>query len=362
MSNSNIFCSEIFYDSSQGYFDSAISAILGSKSEVLLESYIFEIDSIGLEFLKALETASKNGAKVFVSVDRIGSWNSINQLQTWAQINDIKLHIFNSRLLSINKRNHRKLILIDKKILFLGSINISRDHLNWRDYGLQIQVSESQYHYIRKRVFLARSRWLALREVLSLKRMAGGLRKTRFEDKDSRFLFNDSLASRLLLARVLIRSIKMAKQKVWISSPYFLPRSFLLRALVRAAKHGVDVKIIIPAKSDVWFVRLATRSLLRKLNRQNIEIYSYQEKIWHAKSLIVDSQVFVGSHNWNHRSFLHDLEIVYVSQNSKLVHDLELSYQKDLKKCKKLTREDLNNDSVLIKLMSHIFYLFRYWL
>lgn len=355
--------SEIFFNSAQAYFDAAIEAIKGSQSEVLLESYIFQIDSIGKKFLRALEIAHKNGAQVFVSVDRIGSWNSISQLSTWARVNQINLHIYNPRLLSINKRNHRKLILIDKKILFLGSLNISQDHLIWRDYGIQTQVTEAQYHQIRRHVFAARSRWLALRELLSLKRITIGHKQRRLRIVESRrFLFNDSLAARLLLARVLLRSIKQAQSRVWISSPYFLPRAFLLRALVKAAKRGVDVKIIIPTKTDIWFVKLATRSLLRKLNRRNIEIYTYGEKIWHAKSLIVDSELFLGSHNWNHRSFLHDLEILYVSQKSKLVHELELAYQNDLSKCQKLTWDDLNNESILLKLISHIIYLFRYWL
>jgi cardiolipin synthase len=351
-----------FFDESKSYFDEALQSIRLAKTEILLESYIFDLDSVGLAFLEALEIARQNGVKVFVSVDRIGSWNTITPLVKWAKIHQISLHVFNSRLVSINKRNHRKLLVVDKSIVFLGSLNISAAHLKWRDYGVRSPLTDTEYHLIRRRFFAARSQWLALRELLSLKKLATSLKGRKLKTPASRFLFNDSIASRLFLARLLIRSIKKSQKRVWISSPYFLPRSFMLRSLIRASKRGVDVRIIIPAKSDIWLVKLATRSLLRKLNRQNIKIYSYQEKIWHAKSLLTDTHLFLGSHNWNHRSFLHDLEIILSTTHISIIQELEASYKKDLLKCQIISVEDLQKDPPLIKILGHIIYLFRYWL
>jgi cardiolipin synthase len=161
---------------------------------------------------------------------------------------------------------------------------------------------------------------------------------------------------------MLVRSIKKSQSRVWISSPYFLPRSFLLRALISASKRGVDVRIIIPAKTDVWFIKWATRSLLRKLNRRNIKIYSYQEKIWHAKSLLTDTHLFLGSHNWNHRSFLHDLEVIFNTSHLPTLQEFEACYQRDLLKCEIISIEDLQKDPLIIRILGHIIYLFRYWL
>jgi len=351
-----------FYDQSHDYYQAALTSIRNAKNVVLLESYIFEIDSVGLEFLEALQLANKNGARVYISVDRIGSWNAITPLLSWAKNHNVALHIFNPRLLSINKRNHRKLILVDKHFLFIGSLNISASHLQWRDYGVKIAISELEYQFIHRRFFAARSRWLALREFLSLKKLATRLKWKRFRASPGRFIFNDSIASRLFLARVLIRSIKKAQKRVWIASPYFLPRSFLLRALIKAAKRGADIRIIIQAKTDVWIVKLATRSFLRKLNRRNIKVYAYQDKIWHAKSLLCDSHLFLGSHNWNHRSFLHDLEIILTTAHPSLIQSIASSYQQDLLNCKPISIEDLQKDPPLLKVISHFIYLFRYWL
>lgn len=353
---------EQFFLSSQSYYDAALIAISQARKEVLFESFIFDWDNVGLDFLEALQKAQQNGATIFLSLDRIGSWSSITQITAWAKKHSIQLHIFNSRLIQINKRNHRKLILVDHSLLFLGSLNISRSHLDWRDYGVSCVLSSSEYQKVRRHFFAARSHWLPLRELLSLNRLSSRSKRQRSHDFNSRFLFNDALRSRLFLARLLIRSIKNAQKRIWISSPYFLPRSFLLRSLVKAAKKGLDIRIIIPEKSDVWFVKLATRSLLRKLNRRNIKIYSYQKSVWHAKALLVDSSLFLGSHNWNHRSFLHDLEIILYSKQDDLIHSFEKSYELDLTLSKQLSLEDLQKEPFYSKLLGHLIYLFRYWL
>jgi cardiolipin synthase len=378
----------IFFSGDE-YFQAALSDIKTAKKEVLLESYIFHFDPIGIQFLQALSDAKKRGVHVCLVIDGIGSYNWIEKVITWCEDHDVPLRIFHPlpktidrlvrkkwrtlrRWLRIfqrsNKRNHRKTIVIDSCVAYVGSFNISQVHsehymedLAWRDTGVRIESSSVQSL---RDSFL--EIWKNIRRpwgVGLLVRMVRWKKRVRSKS-NTRGLFrmNTHYRYRMSLLRDLKKRLETAQNEVLITNPYFLPRRSFLRHLRKASKRGVQVKIMLPAVSDVPVVQWATESLYFKLLRDGVHIYEYQGRMLHAKTLLIDNWCTIGSHNLNHRSFLHDLEVEVALSDSDSIVLLKNQWEKDLEKCKKIEKHHLGQFSLVRRLRSQFAYWWRYWL
>ncbi|MCS6839072.1 MAG: phosphatidylserine/phosphatidylglycerophosphate/cardiolipin synthase family protein [Bdellovibrionaceae bacterium] len=363
MNGSNIQeTAKLFFDSNE-YYQSLFEDISKAQNEILLESYIFDLDRIGLNLLYLLEQAKKRGVSVFINIDMIGSWNALTPLKTWANRHKVSLSIYNANIFRLNKRNHRKLIVIDGHICYLGSLNITEKHLAWRDLGVRTIISHEEYELCKKHFLKARRGifyfpWTNPQKILKRFKKR---QKAIADKKQQRFFFNTTLLDRIALVRWISRECRKAQHQICLASPYFLPRSFLLWALVRAARRGVSVTVLIPAQSDVWFTQFAIKYYLSRFIKFNISIYEYLPKIWHAKALIIDNCLLIGSHNWNHRSFLHDLEILYCIQEQRTIQNFHTEWQKDLLVSKPI----LNGPERFPwwqKAIGYLIFLFRYWM
>lgn len=374
---------KIFFDGDQ-FFSACLTAIREAKKEVCLESYIFQMDQIGLSFLEELGQATRRGVKVYLMVDGLGSMPALNPLRNFCRQNHIHFRVyhplpmFDKRLFRriwqifalatrfmrrLNYRNHRKVLLVDQAQSIVGSFNISQVHSRkvvgktaWRDTAILVH-DESSAGVLHEAFFRA---W----------KKASLFRRSRLEQPTAtKFLYklghvrlNDRLRRRFHFARDIRKRVRTARNRVLITNAYFLPRRSFLASLRRAARNGTRVAICLPAKNDVWVVRYASRTLYRKLLRAGVEIFEYQPTMLHAKTMIIDDWAAIGSHNLNHRSFMHDLEVEMAFDNGQVLRELMAQWEADLKLSTPVTLEQLAKDSIWKKIFSRLCFLFRYYL
>jgi cardiolipin synthase len=369
------------------YFQRALEAIEDAQEEVFLESYIYDLDAVGLRFLTALERAQKRGVKVKLLVDGIGSFNWLRAIETHCQRSALPLRVYHPLPIMplrlswrnlrrwlllfrrINQRNHRKVILIDRRKAFLGSLNISQVHTvefmgekAWRDTGVEIEFApDDPDANVLREAF--RSTW---NKSQSLRVRAYPLRflrrLKRLKIPRSRFRLNSRAWWRFILLRDLLVRMNTAQKRILITNAYFLPRRAILTALRRAARRGVYVGLVLPQKTDVWLVREAARSLYYRLMKDGVHIFEYRPSILHAKTLIIDDWATVGSHNMNHRSLMHDLEVETVLEDPRLLEQLISRWDQDVRESKAIGWDEVGHFSRPRRWIMRMIYWFRYWL
>ncbi len=337
---------ERLFTHAETYFSELIARIEAAKFQIDMEVYIFEEGVLGNEIAQALARAATRGVFVRLMTDGVGSNPHFHHLaKTIAQLGvQVRIHrplpwhvehwryaIVRQKgfkkllflLFYINRRNHRKMTIIDHQRIFLGSINISQDHLeskhggkNWRDTAIEVsgldlriahQAFEMNWNFARRRI-----RKLVARNALT-----------------SPFVFNFSHRLRTSHAEALIQHIDQAKQRIWITNAYFVPGRPLMNSLKGAALRGIDVRILLPQRSDVFFMPWVSSFFYRELVRAGVKIYEYTPGMLHAKTILIDDWSTIGSSNMNRRSLMHDLEVDYVLQTQEARNQLERDFITD---------------------------------
>jgi cardiolipin synthase len=335
-----------------------------------MEYYIFQIDALGERFIEALGAAAGRGVRVRVLIDGVGSSVSCTALAERLFEVGVPVQIYNPLpwltgafrwsqgrggwmyksmlfLLNINRRNHRKLCMVDGTSAWVGSFNISTDHLavtaggrGWRDYAMKLRGPEVE----------------SLAGGFDRMWMAQGPRFHR--GFIARYLSNRSQQARRLKNRFVARSVVGAARRVWLVSAYFAPTARLRRALLRACRNGRDVRLLLPEQSDVAMFPGLSSHYYRELLRAGARIFLYQAGVLHAKALLIDDFSIVGSSNWNYRSTLHDLELDVVIRSRDTVAALEQVVVEDCYKSRELRLEHAPSPS----LGSWFWYMLRYWM
>lgn len=357
-----------FISKGDDYYELIAQEIAKAQSEVLIESYIFDFDTIGKKILHALAAAAQRNIDVRLLVDGIGSYTQITEISHFCRIHRIKFRVyralpywnhFNNKvtrfLKSINRRNHRKIVVIDKTKAFVASFNISNVHSEiesgahaWKDLAVFVQGPE-----VSKIWTLANTFWT--RFPFSMLNRAPRVTLLRIRS-------THSMASRRAGRNQVLHRMANAQYNIKILTPYFVPSRRLIQALIRASKRPVEIELILPKRSDFVVVDLAGRHVLRKLLKHKIKVYHYVPSFMHAKGLIIDDWATLGSHNMNHRSLIHDLELDVTLDGSLEVRPLA-DYWSTLKSsATEITREELSNDSWLIRVLCQFAFWFRNWL
>ncbi|MCK6598298.1 MAG: phosphatidylserine/phosphatidylglycerophosphate/cardiolipin synthase family protein [Bdellovibrionaceae bacterium] len=358
-----------------------------AQHSIFIECYIFEYFKESKELLESLANAQKKGLDVRVILDGFGSQNFIAfELEVFQKMsipyrifNPIPLYFLKSNFLEWkrlkqlfslakvlkigNRRNHRKLVLVDSKIAFIGSQNWSIDHIKtekkpipWKDIGIKITEDSLE---ILSRSFL--QIWRVSQEKNTFKLFKGYPRLKNHNPMTENFKLNFSFLQRYRVNKFLIRQIKLAKKEIVIGSAYFLPKKSFLRALKRASKRGVQVKLITSGPTDVKIVKLASYELFEKMLKNSISIYEYQKSHFHSKYFLFDeTSLLIGSFNMNHRSLMHDLEILFEIKNRQDILDFKEYIKDDLGSSSVVSLDSLKNRSWLEKILSKILYRIRY--
>lgn len=341
------------------YFAMLISDIEHARKSIDFEAYTFDLDRLGKKIIGALTRAAKRGVVVRLLVDGAGTpqWNSpavkiLERAGTetrvfnpfpWRFWQWSRSHIrvpsllkLVYLLLKINARNHRKTYIIDKKIAYIGSFNISQKHLaknqegdGWRDTGVRLE------HVDLKDLLLAfEAAWSHLPIQERIRHFFRHIRTNPI------IRLNNTWYRRRILYKNLLRRIKHCKKRIWITNAYFIPDNFLLRRLNEAAHSGVDVRILLPRESDIVFMPWASNAFYKKLLKSGVRIFEYEPSILHAKTLIIDNWMTIGSSNLNHRSLRHDLEVDIHIRLPKSKRLLERQFLVDLRNSKEIFLED----------------------
>lgn len=364
--------SEQVYFSATDWFAELQRDIAVARHSICLQTYIFNIDSIGRPLLEALCDASQRGVDVRVIVDGVGSADAIDFLQKMLHGNHAELHVYHPlpwhwaatrlergdwltrffrRFTLMNNRQHSKLCLIDGHTAWTGSFNVTSVHLekpgptlDWKDCGVRVTGD----------------RCLLLHEFFE------AVWNQDIERLSTYFLYhpvtNFSPALRKKRQRTVLQHIHNAHQRIWITSAYFAPIPSLVRALKKASQRGVDVRVLVPAHSDVKFFPALASTYYADLLRAGVHIHEYETGILHSKHMLFDNTVMIGSSNMNHRSVLHDIELdieLFTPQAQQVV---EQDFVASLQQCREITLKNPRRFYVWLLAFGQIPRLLRYWM
>ena len=285
----------------------------GAKRYINLQYYIFTDDNTGRRIAKILMDKAQEGVKVRVIYDHVGSFRTRNNF--WRRMKKagvechpffkVTLPVFGSR---INWRNHRKLVVIDGTVGYVGGMNIADRYIDggknfksWRDAHLRLTgpaVRSLQYSFAVDWNFMG------------MPLIEGEVPETPENgEAGAQLVTSGPMSSWSNDELIYQRAIASAQKRIFIQTPYFLPTDGLLKALQTAALARVDVRIILPQRSDSRMLDYASFSYIAECLRSGIKIYLYEPGMMHAKTMIIDDEVSaVGSTNFDFRSFEHNFE------------------------------------------------------
>jgi cardiolipin synthase len=301
-----------FYSFSALWYDDVLNDIYNAKKYIYLETFRINNDSVGKQLCDALINSHEKGIKIRVLVDWWGTGISNACVQSMIK-KGIEVRFFKKFIPSIflfsrnHRRDHRKIIVIDDNISYLGSANFTAYSTQWREAILRI---EGKMSGICKKIFI--DNFKIYNKDITHPSIRKAFRRTiRYND----FFFIREVPS-IFSQRIkknYIRLIQRAQKSLIIETPYFLPGYRIYKELIQAIKRGVKVKIIIPKCSDVKVVDYVRESILEKLHQKGASVLYYKYGNLHAKLLSVDGATFsISSANMDHRSFKYMFEIALV--------------------------------------------------
>ncbi len=317
-----------------------VEAIKNARHHIHLEYYIFDEDEIGNTIIELLINKSKEGVKVRLLVDNFGS-PKLSKHKHLFENTSVQFAVFQpvyfGSLANSNYRTHRKILIVDGAVGFVGGINISDKYINsatdnsaklyWRDTSVQIKgdavnilqmlfwvnwKASSNEKYSPSREYFVDNRDIYPKGTV----VSFGLTKP-----------GDEVPSAM---EVIILGILRARKSIRICTPYFIPTDQLLSAMYIAAGAGVKVELMIPYAGDSVFVQQATLSYLRHLAERGIHVYLYEKGFLHAKTITIDECVaYVGTVNLDQRSLFINFEITAVMYDRKACERLDKQFEED---------------------------------
>ncbi|MBR9910252.1 MAG: cardiolipin synthase B [Gammaproteobacteria bacterium] len=336
-----------------------LSAIAGAKKSVRLECYIFADDAVGDRFCKALIERAQAGIAVKVHIDAAGSlfWFS-RRMQAHLRRNGVQLRWFHRwnwrRPWRYNHRNHRKLLIVDDRIAFLGGFNIHQENsrkyygdARWRDThvsfgGSLVDVAEQLFDAF----WRGRLRWHPMQNEMG-----------------SRLLHNHTLTCRHRLRCVYGAAFDKAKTFIYLTTPYFVPDSHTLKQLRQAAERGVDVRLLVPRKSDVRIARWAARHIYASLLDSGVRIFEYLPRMLHAKTVIIDDNwSMVGTANLDYRSLFINYELNLATADRGLAAELKKQFLQELSKSEGIESQEWERRDRVSRGLERIAMMVKRWL
>ena len=325
-------------------FESLKNDLRNASESIYLQYYIFQDDRLGKEIAEILMEKAREGLEVKVIYDHVGSFSSKNKFFTRMKEAGVRLHpffrvTFPQLANRINWRNHRKIVVVDKKIGYIGGMNIADRYLGkqedgtaWRDTHLRLEgdIVESLLY-----AFSIDWNFLESDEILKIEPPSQPEEKN---DTGMQLLTSGPTDQWDNLELTYLRAIAGATKCVYIQTPYFLPTESLMRALIGTSLANVDVRIMLPIKSDSRMLQYASFSYITQCLKAGIKVYLYEPGMLHSKMMIVDdSFVTTGSVNFDFRSFENNFESALLIYDADLNRRMKDIFFDDLERCRKLT-------------------------
>jgi cardiolipin synthase len=384
-------------------FPAMLEAIRNAQRVVFFESYIFRDDETGLQFVQAFEKAQQNGASVFIFLDGWGAREAKGLAQRLRQSGaQVKFyHPITARWGAwkyFSKRNHRKLLVTDFDQGFLGGINIGNEYLSrrpdgsrgFRDTHIRIQgpsvlslaarfmvlwnknATQRQkilfHHWLDRGGYRAKRRGLGRSALDLLASLQKPLLPRQGEDSlpgyaKIQILGNNNILKNFLIRNAYRRLMGRAQKTIYLTNPYFIPDHFMRRAMYKAVRRGVSVKILLPQKNDLAVIGYAMRNLYSRFLKHGVEIFEWSGGFVHAKTMVVDGQLsIVGSFNLDRLSLLNNLEIAALIQCRRFGRELESLFWRDLSQSKSIDPKKWRKRPLGQKILQRMAYALRWWL
>lgn len=320
-------------------FPEVKASLLAARHHIHMEYYIIEDDEIGNEVKDILIEKSLQGVAVRVIYDDFGSSEIRGKMATELRkagveifpFYEIRLPVFASR---INYRDHRKIIVIDGQVGFLGGINISDRYVNdassklfWRDTHLKLEgmaAHSLQFHFLSNWNFCSGDS-LGVTEEFFPPPPPGA------REELAQVVCSGPDYARASIMLTFFTAITGARESVYITTPYFIPNESIINALKKAALSGKDVRLLVPHTSDSAFVNAASRFYYNDLLETGVRIFRYKKGFVHAKTMVIDSAMsIVGTANMDFRSFDLNFEVNAVVYGFETNHTLREAFLQDL--------------------------------
>ncbi|MFZ5364923.1 MAG: phospholipase D-like domain-containing protein [Patescibacteria group bacterium] len=313
-----------FFSISKDAWNAMYDAIEKSKKSIYWETYIFIDDNAGQRFVDILEKKARQGVEVKLVIDGFGSFAFSRASTSRLKQAGVDLVVFNPVTpgtfvrfwRAFWKRTHRKILVIDNRIGFIGGVNIQNFMADWLDLQLMIRgtIVRSLTRAFAKSYIQAGG---------EKKNVSALLHPKIDKSKKLKFLLPNPQANRSTIHANYLRAINGAKKYFKLAVPYYLPNRRLIKAMARARKRGVKIDLIVPLRTDLRVVQWAVRKYYNLMYRLGVNIY-FTPQMMHGKAYVVDgNEGMVGSSNIDHGSFYRNLEANAYFTDQQMVGDLE---------------------------------------
>ncbi len=330
-----------------------LKAVRQATQSIDLEQYIFENDTLGTAFFNAFLEARKKGVRVRLLCDQVGSFYFFSSEWPW-KLRDAGVEILFFNIISPWRvanftswyfRDHRKLLVVDEKVAFIGGIGIADYMEKWRDTNLRIEggIVETMTQNFNEM-------WQK-----SKRRTFFGFKKKQHFTKKFNLLTNAPHYRARTIYHALIDTIRNAEHSIFLTTPYFTPDGRFFRSLRLAARRGVRVTLLIPEHSDVRWFHIAAQSYFGRALKSGIRIFTYQNSILHAKTAIIDDTwATVGSFNLDNLSFLWNYEANIESTDKKFIETLKSHFTEDIQNSKEVTYSMWQKRPIFDRILGYI--------
>ncbi len=338
-------------------FASILEGIAAAQEYVLVQFYIVRDDGLGRELKSSLIAKAAAGVRVLFLYDEVGSLGLAKSYSAELRSAGVEIFPFHSRKGSgnrfqLNFRNHRKSVIVDGKVAWIGGHNVGDEYLGknpefgkWRDTHVRIAgpaVIGAQL------AFVEDWRW-------ATDELPGDLSWVPHAaiDGDAKVLVIASgPADEMETASLMYtQAIHSATRRIWIASPYFVPDDAIVQALQLAGLRGVDVRILIPEKSDSWLVTMSAYSYFDEVSAAGVRFYRYDDGFLHEKVMLIDDNIAtIGTANFDNRSFRLNFEITAVVVDGEFAKNVEQMFENDFLSSRIMDRDEYDNKPFWFKL------------
>lgn len=351
---------DLLIDGQQTYA-SMLSALEEAKNYIIFQFYVFRADSTGKTFAELLMRKAREGVKVNFLYDEIGT-EIPDKIISDMKNAGIDVCHFNSLRgkgrFQINFRNHRKILIVDGKVAFVGGLNIGDDYLGlwpdlgpWRDTHIRMEGPS----VITCQMTHAKDWYWCKQEDLK----ADWQIKTTQGEANILILPSGPADDKQSCLLAHIAMVNSATERLWIANPYLVPPESLLDAILLAGLRGVDVRFILPSYSDAWIVMIACEVYVSRLLKHGVKVYRYQDGFLHQKVMLVDNLfAVVGSANFDFRSMFINFEITVVGQETKFVNDVAQMLERDMLHSREVSLKEYEEMGLWKKITSRAANLF----
>lgn len=340
-------------------FGTLLLELRQAKHHIHMEYYIFRADHIGTRIKQILMDKARAGVAVRFMYDAVGSYQLSKSFLK--EMRDAGVQVasygsstsfFSSR---VNYRNHRKIVVIDGDVGFMGGLNVGDEYLSrsktygfWRDTHMLIRGEAVRTMQI---IFLQDWMHTTGEKILEQDYLTPQL---RFKTGDGavQIIASGPDNERRALKNIFFSMITSAEKSVWIASPYFIPDEDILTALRVAAISGLDVRLLFPAKPDKWIPFLASHSYFPALLEAGVKIYEYEKGFIHSKLLVIDGEIAtIGTANMDMRSFHLNFEVNALLIHTESVARIVADFERDLLSTSLIEYDDFMNKRMVIRIL-----------